>query len=393
MKAFRSSYLPILCVIALLFTGGCSRDNKPTVAMNEGQKAPIRIGVMLALTGDSANYGKRSLNGITWAAEKITAKGGIDGRRLELVVEDDQSSPRFAVTAFDKLVDVDKVGIVIGDIISGTTMAVVPIAQEKHILLFAPGASNPNLRGLGNNVPPNNYVFRDWTSDDYDGAAMAGYLLKQGIKTLGTIVQKTDYTIGLASALKAEFERGGGKIVIRQDFETQDTDLRAQITNLKATNIANVYISAYSPATGEILKQSMQLGFAPQWYATLTVDTPECRAIAGSAQEGVVFSTPEFNADDPSPVMREFTNGFKVRFNDDPEVVAAHAYDALNILAMEISHVGTSPDELKKALCSIRNYLGASGRMNFDSHGDVTKGIYIKKIVGSSSVTIATLQP
>lgn len=348
---------------------------------------------MLSLTGDSANYGKRSLNGITWAAEKINAKGGINGKKVELVVEDDQSSLKDAVTVFNKLIDVDKVNIVIGDIISGTTMAVVPIAQAKHILLFAPGASNPNLRGSTEISPSANYVFRDWTSDDFDGKAMAGYLLKHGIKNLGLIVQKTDYTIGLANALVKDFEKGGGQIVIRQDFETSDTDLRTQITNLKAANVTNVYISAYSPGTGLILKQASQLGFTPQWYATLTIDTPECGAIAGNARNGVIFTTPAFDVNDTNSVMKDFVTGFKARFNDGPEVVAAHGYDAMNILAMVIAQVGDSPGAIRDALYKVKDYHGASGLMTFDDQGDVTKGIYVKKYVGNSPVVLENFQP
>jgi branched-chain amino acid transport system substrate-binding protein len=388
MKNICFSLLCVLCLAGLILSGGCKKEEHSST-----QNQPIKIGVMLALTGDSANYGKRSLNGITWAAEKIKMKGGINGKDVELVVEDDQSSPKSAVTVFNKLIDVDKVTIVVGDIISGTTMAVVPIADKKHILLFAPGASNPKLRETSANTSPVNYVFRDWTSDDFDGKAMAGYLLKQNVKMLGLIVQKTDYTIGLASALVRDFETGGGQIIIRQDFETSDTDLRTQIINLKAANVNNVYISAYSPGTGLILKQASQLGFPPQWYATLTVDTPECGAIAGSARNGVIFTTPAFNVDDQGAVMKEFVTGFKARFNDDPEVVAAHAYDALNILAMLIGQIGDSPDILKDALYKVQNYNGASGVMTFDNNGDVTKAIYIKQYVSGSPVVLKNFQP
>jgi branched-chain amino acid transport system substrate-binding protein len=163
----------VAVVIAVLIPISCSKQQKEAIKKEAVKSAPLRIGVMLALTGDSANYGKRSLNGLTWAADKINQKkGGVNGKHLELVVEDDLSSPKDAVSAFNKLVSQDQVKVVIGDIISGTTLAVAPLAEKNHVLLFAPGASNPQLRYAGD------YVFRNWTSDDFDGLAMAGYLAR-----------------------------------------------------------------------------------------------------------------------------------------------------------------------------------------------------------------------
>ena len=150
---FQTILLMLSMLASAISFSGCGKNDES----NE-----IKMGVMLALTGDSANYGNRSLHGLLWATEKINANGGINDKKIKLIVEDSKSNPQDAVNAFEKLITVDNVKIVIGDIISGTTLAVAPIAEKNKILLFAPGASNPALR---NPNSASDYIFRNWTSD------------------------------------------------------------------------------------------------------------------------------------------------------------------------------------------------------------------------------------
>lgn len=361
-------------IIALTITIVRKKHDVTLPATFAATNEPVRIGVVLPFTGDGANYGKRCLNGINWAADKINDNGGIKGRQLILTVEDSRSSPKDAVTAIGKLISVDHLKIIIGDIMSGPTLAMAPIAEKNKVLLFAPGASNPSVRDAGD------FVFRDWTSDDYDGKAMAHYLLKQNRKAIGLLVQKTDYTVGVADALAREFQAGGGAIVQREEFEPTETNLRTFLAKLQAAGVTNVYVSAHSQETGMALKQAVEIGYAPQWYATLTVDTPECATIAGNTRDGVIFTTPAFDLTATNAVVTEFVKGFKQRFGEDPEAAAGHGYDAINILATVIANVGTDPIDIKNALYKLRNFPGVTGTMSFDDHGDVLKPIMIKQI-------------
>jgi len=340
---------------------------------NEGAN-PIRIGIVLPLTGDGANYGKRCLNGISWAVDKINRSGGITGRKLVTVVEDSRSTPKDAVTAISKLISADHIKIVVGDIMSGPTLAMAPIAEQNKVVLLAPGASNPSLRDAGD------FIFRDWTSDDYDGKAMADYLLKVNQKTVGLLVQKIDYAVGVADALAREFNALGGKVIQREEFETTETNLRTYLAKLKTAGVPNVYLSAQSQETGMALKQAIEIGYRPRWFTTLTVDTPECARIAGKARESVIFTTPAFDLSAQTPVMTSFVDGFKERFGQDPEAAAGHGYDAINILTRVISSVGTDPTDVKNELYKVRDFPGVTGNMSFDDHGDVLKPISIKQI-------------
>lgn len=351
----------------------------PIVTRQNQETETIKMGVLLSLTGDAANYGKRSLNGILWAVDKANKQGGINGKPIKLIVEDSGSSPKVAVSAFNKLITVDKVKVVIGDIVSGTTIAVAPIAEKNKILLFAPGASHPSIRDAGD------FIFRNWTSDDFDGKAMASYLLQKGVRELSLIVQKTDYTFGLAKVLEETFQAGGGTVNSVEEFSTGNLDLRTQLTKLKISGEQHVYISAHSSETGRVLKQASEIAFKPNWYSTLTVDTPECANIAGSTRDDVIFTTPSFDPHDENPEMREFIDGFSARFGDDPESAAGHAYDAVNILVMVMKNIGVKPSMIKDELYKVKDFPGVTGNTSFDDHGDVVKGIYIKQIGGNSN--------
>lgn len=371
-------YPPLLVAItlaaSLIVAVSCKKSDAPATTAGNAANDPVRIGIVLPFTGDGGNYGKRSLNGITWAVDKINNSGGIKNRKLVLTVEDSRSSPKDAVTAISKLINIDHIGIIVGDIMSGPTLAMAPIAEKNKVILFAPGASNPSVRDAGD------FIFRDWTSDDFDGKAMANYLLKTNQKSVGLLVQKTDYTVGVADALSKEFQARGGTIVKSEAFEPTETNLKAYLANLKASGVSNVYLSAHSQPTGIALKQAVEIGFTPRWFTTLTVDTPECAAIAGPAREGVVFTTPAMDLTATNAVVAEFVKGFKAKFGEDPEAAAGHGYDAINILAAVISAVGTDPTAVKNALYKVRNFQGVTGTMSFDDHGDVIKPTLIKQI-------------
>jgi branched-chain amino acid transport system substrate-binding protein len=362
-------------VIALAAFPGCSKKGPES----------IDIGIVLSLTGDGADYGKRSLNGVVWAIEKINANNGINGKPIKLHIEDTKSSPKDAVSAINKLITIDRVRIIVGDIISGTTLAMAQIAERNSVLLLAPGASNPAMTKAGD------FIFRNWTSDEFDGKAMANYAYQKGISSAAMVVQNAEYPVGLADAFQKEFERLDGRIVIREEFETGQKDLRVQLSKVVRRGATVVYVAAYSEGTGYVLKQSYELGFLPVWLSSLTVDTPVCRDIAGPLRNGVVFSTPAFNPDDTSTVVAQFVRGFKERFNDVPEVSSGHGYDAIMLLSAVMQKVGVEPTAIRDELYQTKDFHGVTGLTSFDKNGDVKKNIFIKQFVKGEAVTIETL--
>ncbi len=374
MKNTKYLILILLPLLPILFYFGCKSK----------QNEVIKIGVVLSLTGDNEDYGKRSLNGIKWATEKLNSSSNFD-KEIELKIEDTQSAIKGATNAIQKLI-AQGINIVIGDVISGTTLAMAPIAEDNNVLLFAPGASSPNMYKQGK------YIFRNWTSDEYDGKAIAEYALLKGNKTFGIIAENKDYSIDIANEFKNQIENNGGRILLFEVFET-NSDVSTQVQNLKESGVKNIYISAYSNGTGYVLKKSKELNYEPNFYSTLTVNTPNCKRIAGNLVEGVTYTTPSINLSSEAEYIRSYVNGFKERFKDEPEESSAHGYDAMIIIAKVIDDCNcTEPEKIRKKLLRIENFRGVTGVSNFDSDGNVIKDIFIKVIKDDKEIVLDTIR-
>jgi branched-chain amino acid transport system substrate-binding protein len=376
-----------LFAIALLITVGSVGYLKKSVMQPQSVRE-IKIGAMFSLTGENANYGTRSLHGARWAVEKINQRGGLNGIPITLVIADTRSTPKDAVGAYRKLVDADKVSVIVGDIISGTTLAVAPLAQREHVLLFAPGASSPKLTEAGD------FVFRNWTSDIFDGETIARYAKSKGEAKAVVIVEKTDYTMGISQAFIREFQAGGGEMLGTFEFDSNSLDFRETIEKIKGLNPSCIYVSAYSAPSGRIIRQAKEADIKSNLYATLTVDTPECVQIAGNSLEGVSFTTPALDLASEAKEVTDFVAGFETQFGDKPESAAAHAYDAMMMLASIWPNDETpNAENLKSALASLKYFPGVTGMMSMDQNGDVVKSINIKQYVNGKAVLIKTISP
>lgn len=348
----------------------------------EGKNDEIKIGAIFSMTGNVAEYGQRSRKGFELAVYVINKRGGIDGKKVVGIIEDAKSMPKDAIAAYQKLVNLDNVKIIVGDVLSSTTMAIVPLLDKNKTILFAPGASNPKLRGASP------YFFRNWVSDDFDGFAMANYVFDSNINQIGILVQKSDYALGLANAFEKEFKKLHGSITSKEDFETGETNFRTQITRFKSKNIQSVYLVGESKENGGILKQAKELNYNPKWFSNLTVETPECAEIAGNVREGVIFSTPAFTTNSEKPLVKEFVTEFERKYSEEPEATSGHAYDAVMIIASAIEKVGTDIEKLRKEILNIKDFPGVTGVTTFDKLGDVKKDVFIKEIRNGQSTLI-----
>ena len=192
----------------------------------------------------------------------------------------------------------------------------------------------------------------------------------------------------MADAFKDEFEKLGGKIIVRDEFNTNESNFRSIINKFKNKNVKIVYLSGESKENGGILKQSKELNFNSTWYANLTVETPECAKIAGNARNGVIFSTPAFDVNSDDSVMVNFVKEYMKKYQEEPEVTAGHAYDAVMILAKVIKEVGIDVEKVRAALVKVKNFPGVTGITTFESNGDVIKDVYIKQIIDNQSIIL-----
>jgi branched-chain amino acid transport system substrate-binding protein len=367
----------VFCSLVIIAIGYIVWKNNKEIKDNK----TISIGAIFSSTGVAGDYGKKSIDGVQIAVELINKSGGINGKKVHVVYEDAKSSPKDALSAFRKLVDLNRITIIVGDVYSSTTKALIE-HLPKNVVLFAPGASEPDLVNINGNF------LRNWTSDNFDGLAMANVVVGDSIKKISTLTQISDYTIALNDAFKKEFTNKGGIIIDQESFEGEKGDYKQILYKLKSKNIKCIYLTALSKEMGTILKQAIEINFRPQWFTNLTVNTEDCKTIAGNAVNGVIFSKPYIDLKKLSSESIEFIKLYKERKGIAPDETAAHSFDAMNILFLAIKNVGPNTVDIVNYINKIKNYPGLSGKTTFDGKGGVLKDIEVLQFVNDTTKSL-----
>jgi branched-chain amino acid transport system substrate-binding protein len=328
----------------------------------------VVIGVVLPLTGDGATYGKEIKAGIELAVSEMNEAGGIKGKKIRLIVEDDQGLPQPAVSALQKLIDQDHVEVVIGGAFSTPALAMLPICDRRHVVLFSPTASSPQLS------KPNDYFFRNWPSDTFEGDSMAQYAVKRlGLKTFAILYSNSDYGLGLREVFKKKVEEVGGTVVAEDGFTEGTTDFRAQVTKIKEASPQAMYMVGWYKEFAAILKQVHQLGLKVQILSCVTFNKPELLELAGEAAEGAIFTQPTYDPANNQDNVKRFVDSYAKRYGTAPGVYATHGYDAIRLLALAMEREGLATAAIMRGLYGITDYPGVSGLTTFNRNGDVAK--------------------
>lgn len=342
----------------------------------------IKIGAIMPLTGDTAKYGQNTKNGINLALEELNLNGGINGRRIDVIYEDSQADPKKAVSLFQKMTTLNKISLFLGPLSSSGVLAVAPIANKKKVIILASAASSPQITDAGD------YIFRNVMSDLFDGRAVAEFAFNNlGKKTAGIIYVNNDFGIGLKESFESFFENYGGKIVSDEAFNSGDTDFRTQLTKIKKSAPEVVFLAGQSEM-GFILRQAAELGIKTQWVSFSMFENPEILKIAGEAANSVYYTYRTFDPGSDIPVVRKFTENYKRKYGQEPDIFAGLSYDAVRILAYAIEKGGEDIETVKEALYNIRNFPGVVGKTTFDKNGDVTKPIGIKVVKNGKFVWV-----
>ena len=328
---------------------------------------PFRIGVMESVTGVGETYGYVASNAKQMAADEINAAGGVNGRMLELIIEDSKCNAQDAITAFRKLTDVDRVKIILGTSCSGAMLGVAPLAEENGVVLFSGLASNPDIANAGD------YIFRTQISDVEVGVSTGNVLWSDGIRTLATITEETDYAEGVRRTSVAQFEKLCGVVVAEERFSTDVTDFRTQLTKLFEARPDALHVAPQSEfAGGTIVKQARELGYdGPIYGETVSVGTTALE-IAGDAATGMMAITA---APDPeNEKAQRVIADFRDRYNyvTLPWHLGS-AYDDVYITAECLKKTGDDQDAdgFRDCLYGI-TWSGAIGDgYSFDADGEV----------------------
>lgn len=373
-----------LGVTAILLTGiaiwSCGGGGGP----NE-----ILIGEFGSLTGTTATFGQSTHNGISLAVEEANGAGGVLGKRIKLLTEDDQSKPEEAATAVTKLITRDRVKAIIGEVASSRSLAAAPICQDNKVPMVSPGSTNPAVTQKGD------YIFRVCYIDPFQGDVLAKFaLISLGLKRVAILKDvKNDYSIGLAQFFEETFRGLGGEIVATQAYSEGDTDFKAQLTALKAANPEAVFIPGYYTEAALIVKQARELNMTMPLLGGDGWDSLKLLEIGGEALNGTFYST-HYASDDTNAVVRNFVTRYQARYRQMPDAMGALGYDATLILFDAITRAGsTDGAAIRDALAATRDYMGVTGRISIDENRNARKSAVIMAIQDGKVQYKETIQP
>ena len=362
----------MLLVLALsLWALACGGDDSSGAAT-------FRIGVMESVTGTGETYGTVAKQAKQLAADEINAAGGINGRRLELIIEDSKCSAADAVVAYHKLTDVDGVKIILGTSCSSAMLGAAPLAEADGTILFSGLASNPDIAKAGD------YIFRTQISDVEVGIATGNLLWSDGVRTLATITEATDYAEGVRRTTASQFEKLGGSIVAAEQYGSDNTDFRSQLSKLFAANPDALHLAPQSEASaGAIIKQAREVGYEGPIYAeTISIGTSALE-IAGDDATGMKAVAADLDPNNEKG--QEVLANFRERYNyiTLPWHLGS-AYDDVYITAecLRQTNDDQDADGFRDCLYAI-TWSGAIGdNYSFDANGEV---------VGLSRVVVEVL--
>ena len=324
------------------------------------------------------------------AFEEINAAGGVLGKKIKLITEDNRSTAGEPSTVVRKLISSDKVIAVLGEVRSSATLEAAPIAQENKIPLISPAATNPKVTETGD------YIFRVCFIDPFQGTVMALFA-KNTLKARNVAVltdAASPYSVGLATFFKEKFIADGGKISVEQKFSSGDKDFKAQLTAIKAANPEAIFAPCYYTEAGLIAQQARQLGINLPIFGGDGWEAPELLTIGGKAMDGTFYST-HYSPEDKAEMVQTFVKKFKARWNNEvPDAMAALGYDSALVLADAIKRAGgTDGQKLRDALAVTKDFVGVTGKTTLDAKRNATKPAVIIEVKDGKFVYKETVNP
>lgn len=337
----------------------------------------FRIGAVIALTGKGSTYGERALKGMQLAVDELNKTPLFQERHIKLIVEDSQSTAIQALSAFRKLVDLDHVPVAIGFVLSDEVLTCAPVANEKHVVLLTTAAGSDKIKDAGD------YVFRNRESGAAQAKAIARACVEQfKFKEVAILYSTSANGVSYRDGFKEAIGGLGGTVSTSVGYNEGKTDYRAEIEQLRGASVRAVYLAGFDSEMGLILKQAKEVGFRPQFFASPGAISPKLLEIAGDGAEGLVCGSAPFNLESDDPHVQAFAKGFKGRFNEEPDWIAANSYDAIYLLANLFEKGSASAEQIKSGLYATKNFAGVGGLTTFDEDGEVSKPIVLARVLG-----------
>ena len=377
-----------LAAIFLFSAGYISRDyvsrdtEKLNKALNQPQKrsnsvedqSPIKIGWVGPLTGDVAYLGQDSVKSAQLAVEEVNTAGGVNGRSLELIIEDGKCSPKDGALAANKLINIDNVPVILGGQCSGELLAMAPIAEEKKVVLISGCSSAPTVTNAGD------YTFRTYPSDAFRGVFTADYLANTiGKKKVALLADLGDWGQGNKNSLSGRFQELNGQIVVSEDFVQESRDFRTSIAKIKNSDAEAVLFYGYTEASLAFLKQAEELGLNVPLIGGDTWGDAEIHK--NSFAEGIRYPD----------IVTNFSSAWKKKMEERGipfSICTPKNYDNAKIIAEIMNRVGLDSEKIKNELYKVKDYPGVNGVITIDKNGDLASAEYDMLIVKNGKAEV-----
>ena len=352
----------------------------------------VKIGVVLPLTGGIAAFGETSKRGLDLANEQNAKLS--NGDTVKLVYVDDRSDKVEAATAVQKLLDKDKVSVILGEVASSNSMAMAPIAEKNKTPMITHASTNPRV------TKNKKYVTRACFIDPFQGAVMAKYALDNGLKKAVVVTDaKQDYSVGLSKAFKKAYTAGGGKVVKTVLINSGDKDFNAQVATIKASNPDIIAFTGYYNEAALLAKQARDMGIKTPFIGADGVGFPELVQIGGKATEGFMY-TDHFNeAAASSPEAKAYVDAYHKKYDKTADSMGALAADAygmiLNAMDSCIKAGKASDDKecINTNLRATKDYKGVTGVITINEEGNAVKSAVVNAVKDGKFSYKTTVNP
>lgn len=349
----------------------------------------IKVGEYGSLTGTTATFGISTKNGIDMATEELNVGGGLLGKKVQIIVEDDQGKPEEAATAVQKLISQDKVVAVLGEVASTRSMAGGRICQQNKIPMVSPSSTNPAVTQIGD------YIFRVCFIDPFQGEVMAKFcrntLKMKRVAILKDV--KNDYSVGLSEYFAKTFKESGGQVVAEEAYTEGDQDFKAQLTTIKTKRPETIFVPGYYTEVGLIARQARELGITVPITGGDGWESPDLLKVGGAALDNCYFST-HYSSDDPRSEVQNFVATYKQKYGQAPDAIAPLAYDAARILFAAIQKANsTDGDAVRRVLAETKDFSGVSGQITIDANRNAVKPAVVLKIENGQYKFVEQIAP
>ncbi len=373
-----------LAIGSMMLFSGCGGGDQPATSSGGGEE--IIVGSNFELTGNHAQYGSNSNNGLKLALKEANDAGGVNGKKFKIIEADAKSETAESVNAATKLISDDMAQVLVGPAVTANVIAESQVATENKIPVIAPDATNPDVTVENDMVKP--YIFRSCFIDPQQGTVMAQFAIKDlNAKTAVLYLDSSsDYSKSLGKVFKEKFESEGGQVVMEEAFLAKDQDFKATLTKIQNANADVIFVPAYYEEVGKIVKQARELGITAAMLGTDGWDDPKVIDIAGAdALNNTFFCTHYFDKDED---VQPFIEAYRKEYGGDPNVFAALGYDAGKMLIDAVERGGTDSEKIRDNLENIKDLRVGTGVITMDpkTHNPIKGAVVIETKDGERSL-------